>query len=212
MNRKEREITMSRVTDCILTFPLTGMENEEEIIDQINQSGYKFVWIEDKKFPRNSFVTGGKVLQINTLIGAFNHLNLNKLIKHLTEEVDWEEPDRVQLFINEEESEGFKELRIGKEKPGILNYLERIKAELNYWILNNELGIKSILLQTISDYLHSMGVEQRMEIERIYTKLSDWSTKVISDLNDFKILDKKIPNELVDLFHRLRRYTLDSQH
>lgn len=52
-------------------------------------------------------VGGTKVLTDDLYIGAFNHLNLKDLLKHLRS-IDWEFPENVQLMVLEHEDDWWR--------------------------------------------------------------------------------------------------------
>lgn len=47
------------------------------------------------------------MLEIPLYMGAFNHLDLEGLIDHM-KELEWEEPENVQLMVKVQESDKFE--------------------------------------------------------------------------------------------------------
>ena len=52
------------------------------------------------------------MLECEICPGAFNHLNLADLLRAI-QEVDWDDPASVQLFIQEQEEDRLREIDLG---------------------------------------------------------------------------------------------------
>jgi len=109
---------MSRVTNVILA---TSSSHTTGPIEEIN------AWLEDRDFgslgkdlscPEWTYCIGGnKYLQSSVYVGAFNHLPVRSF-KDFVLGRTWGDPDKVQLFIREEEDWGdgrFDEYRVGRD-------------------------------------------------------------------------------------------------
>ena len=98
---------MSRITDCLLSFScLEECDSDDEflILADVNKfftTQYGFVSIHDKRLPRG-WTGGGKVFTSPLFIGAFNHIDVEKLINHLRS-LPFNYPLEVQLIYAEEE-------------------------------------------------------------------------------------------------------------
>ncbi|WP_027394089.1 hypothetical protein [Aquimarina latercula] len=100
---------MSEVTNLILTCS-TG-EKEKLILSKINQFKmdnklFKIVSINDKTLP-DAWYGGTKYMECNIFIGAYNYLNLEKLIDNL-KSIEWEDPEDVQLIIKQQNDDHFR--------------------------------------------------------------------------------------------------------
>lgn len=98
---------MSVVTNAILH--MSNMEREEDRLNDVNkffppETG--FVDVDDPKLP-TGWYGGTKMLEAPLALGAFNHLDLEGLITHL-KSIPWEEPQEVQLIVQEQEDEKFR--------------------------------------------------------------------------------------------------------
>lgn len=110
---------MSRVTNVILAHGDLG--NPEARTEQINKffanedgsPGGGFVHVEDKGLP-NGWYGGTKFLECELLLGAFNYLNLDKLIAHLRT-IQWTFPDNVQLIVKGQDDDRFTTIDIFPE-------------------------------------------------------------------------------------------------
>ena len=60
---------------------------------------------------RKRWYGGSKMLETPLYLGAFNHLDLKGFTEHM-KEIDWEEPENVQLIVKEQESDKFKIIKI----------------------------------------------------------------------------------------------------
>lgn len=99
---------MSRVTNIVLSFGAseTNIGDDKDVIERVN----KF-FIDDKQrfvVPVNDDWYGGsKFLERPTYVGAFNCLDLNGLIMHLSH-MTWQWPKNVQLFVCEQEDNEYR--------------------------------------------------------------------------------------------------------
>lgn len=99
---------MSVVTNLILTFSLsedTVIKEKEINLFFNNGRDFKIVSVDCDE---TKIVYGGsKCFETNLYLGAYNHLDLPELIKHI-KDIDWVERENVQLIIKEEQDEKFK--------------------------------------------------------------------------------------------------------
>ena len=105
---------MSFVTDVILVFPST--ENEIKRVKEVNsfsdiKSGNLNLKSIDEPNNNNkewAWYGGSKFFSNYIYVGAFNHLNLESFLNHVSMNVNWEEPEYVQLFIGLENEYTFR--------------------------------------------------------------------------------------------------------
>ena len=95
---------MSQVTNLIIT--LDAMENLNSIITKLHSFGdqdrpFNIVSVKDSSLP-NDWYGGSKRLECNILIGAYNYLNLDDLITFMRTEINYNNPEVVQLIVNEQ--------------------------------------------------------------------------------------------------------------
>lgn len=105
---------MSYVCDTILITPIY-FDEEAEVLEEVNKffEGSKgFVSVSDKSLPRGWY-GGPKALQCGMFIGAFNYLDVDKLVNHL-HNIDWKETygHSVQLIIKNENDNEFRIITI----------------------------------------------------------------------------------------------------
>lgn len=96
---------MSRVTSLILTTSLG--ENIQYLLEKfsqfkLNDSEFYLKWVDDDDLPKKWYA-GSKLLSANLFLGAYNHLDLSKLVDFLKKEIVWDSPHSVQLIVKEEE-------------------------------------------------------------------------------------------------------------
>ena len=108
---------MSEVTNLIISFSIG--EDEKSRISEVNLffnngRGFKINSADFEegrnwrgKPNRKRWYGGSKMLETPLYLGAFNHLDIEGLIEHL-KEIDWEEPENVQLIVKTQESDTFK--------------------------------------------------------------------------------------------------------
>jgi hypothetical protein len=104
---------MSNVTNAILTYPITNAEGTDHIpLEAVNKffenSHNVFVHVKDPKIQPRLWYSRHKCLECNVAIAALNHVNIEDLVLHI-QQVDWEEPENVQLFLQEQEEDTFSE-------------------------------------------------------------------------------------------------------
>jgi hypothetical protein len=83
---------MSSVTNVILTIPLYNDKEKLKIVKKINsffEEEKGFVLVDNENLPIGWY-GGTKMLEAEILIGAFNYLNIEELIKHLRS-IDWKD-------------------------------------------------------------------------------------------------------------------------
>ena len=111
---------MSVVTNLILSFSINEDErSRENEINTFHNNGRGFHIISadferesaDNYYESKVWYGGTKYLETPLYIGAYNHLDVNGLIKHL-QELNWEEPEHVQLIIKRQNSQKFEILSI----------------------------------------------------------------------------------------------------
>jgi len=97
---------MSRVTSIILTFSV--LENDEQKrVNEVNMyqiSPTSFVdlkSIEDSELDE-VWYGGSKYLNGSIYMGAYDDINVKDFLHHVFENVFWEEPEEVILFIHDE--------------------------------------------------------------------------------------------------------------
>jgi len=75
------------------------------------QEGAKLVSCDDESLPRGWYA-GNKMLECEICPGAFNDLNLADLVRAIRE-MDWDDPNSVQLFVQEQEEDRLREVDLG---------------------------------------------------------------------------------------------------
>lgn len=98
---------MSVVTSIIIIFPYS--ENESERIKEVNEfehdgTRFYFRWIDensDSESPSNCYF-GNKSFNSVVLLGSYNKFPTDFFLRHLSNNVKWENHDSVQVFINSE--------------------------------------------------------------------------------------------------------------
>ena len=101
---------MSVVTNVVLKTSV-GDKNMIASLNEIFQSGKKFVSCDDESLPRGWYA-GDKFLECEIYPGSFNHLNLEDLIAAI-QKVKWDDPRSVQLFIQGQEDDRLEEVDLG---------------------------------------------------------------------------------------------------
>jgi hypothetical protein len=101
---------MSNVTNLVITF--SSLEDEEQVITDMKafyktEDGFSISSVKDKRLPQ-PWYGGTRRLECNILIGAYNYLDLEAFLVFLREQVNWEAPDLVQLFVKEQEDMKFR--------------------------------------------------------------------------------------------------------
>jgi hypothetical protein len=116
---------MSQVTNLILTF--SAQEHSEARVKEINAfftdetDNGGLVSADDPKFT-SKWYGGGKCLECEVLIGAFNYLREQEFRHHLDTAVQWYCPEEVQLFIMREDEPVFSVVLLTTHKsvhPGM---------------------------------------------------------------------------------------------
>ena len=99
---------MSRVTNVIITTESCDDCNLQLLNEAVKRMpGYTA----GTEFQDLDALSGGdKHLECNIYVGAFNHLSVRSFCEAVAS-VLWNHPETVQVFIKEEEAEGFVELR-----------------------------------------------------------------------------------------------------
>lgn len=106
---------MSVVTNVILTFPLVSGEGDTELVDKLNAhlkttpvANGLAAWF--RLIPDEG--TGGtRCVETNICVSAFNHLNLDGLVG-LIQSFDWPEKENVQVFVQEDNDNRFREIQL----------------------------------------------------------------------------------------------------
>ena len=108
---------MSVVANVILSFSI--WEDERDRIADVNRffervgakenRGDRFIIPPDSE----RWVGGTKALERPTFVAAFNYLDTEALVAHLAT-IGWDAPDEVQLFVCEQDEDGYR-LRYGRE-------------------------------------------------------------------------------------------------
>ncbi len=102
---------MSDVTNTILTFPAG---TDKKILNKVNKFFDETGFVNCDGVVPGGWYGGTKMLETNICIGAFNHLDIEGLVKHL-EAIDWERPNHrcnVQLIIQEQWEDEFRIITI----------------------------------------------------------------------------------------------------
>lgn len=111
---------MSEVTNLIISFSIAEDESSRSSDLELffnNGRGFKvtsadFEAFNDKEGEnKKRWYAGEKCLETPLFIGAYNHLDLVGLIQHL-KNIDWEEPENVQLIVKDQNSNKFKIIEI----------------------------------------------------------------------------------------------------
>lgn len=98
---------MSSVTDVILTLSLMEERDEDDALPAVDRLNEYLLSRKIGKLERVDGSAGGrKVFQAVVLLGAFNHLNLEDLIRAIAVQ-EWVERDDVQLFVKGEHDDTF---------------------------------------------------------------------------------------------------------
>ncbi|MFH1739631.1 MAG: hypothetical protein ABIH23_11535 [bacterium] len=100
---------MSYVADTILTIGLMKDFDESEYVDAING------WLKENGFGTfreiSEYCGGGKALQADLWVGAFNYLDVDGLVS-FCRNLKWPEDATPQLFIKNENDDYFQEIKI----------------------------------------------------------------------------------------------------
>ena len=96
---------MSVVTNLVFKTSV-GDKHRVAKLNVAFQAGAKFVSCDDESLPRGWYA-GDKMLECEICPGAFNNLSLADLIRAI-QEVDWDDPRSVQLFVQEQGEERLK--------------------------------------------------------------------------------------------------------
>lgn len=101
---------MSVVTNIVVK---TSVGDKHRIgkLNTAFQDGVKFVSCDDESLPRGWYA-GNKMLECEICPDAFNYLNLADLVRAI-QEVDWDDPGSVQLFVQEQEEDRLREIDLG---------------------------------------------------------------------------------------------------
>jgi hypothetical protein len=95
---------MSKVTNIIITTAIDepGVLNLNHALWLIEHPGFHQV---------DQHCGGNKAFESHVWLAAFNHLDIEEF-KAIARAAAWEEPDRVQIFIREEQEERFEEFSV----------------------------------------------------------------------------------------------------
>lgn len=107
---------MSFVTNIILH--MSTIEEEDERIKEVNAyfspennygiSDRPLIGLDDTELLPRGWYGGTKYLECELYVGAYNYLNLEAFLKHLSTAVKWSEPQNVQVFVKEQNYDKFK--------------------------------------------------------------------------------------------------------
>ena len=93
---------MSIITNIILC--CSSDEDVRSLSRQINSfdssKGCMLIHIDDNKLPEMWY--GKKYFEANVFLGAINHLDLKAFLTYLKNNVEWDNPKWVQIFVKEE--------------------------------------------------------------------------------------------------------------
>lgn len=107
---------MSNVTNVILKHGIVS-EQTGSLTPRINeffrQSSfidveYGFINLDEVRTHMKPY-GGTKCLECEVLVGAFNHLDIRGLVKHLLI-IPWEDPEETQLFVQYQEADRMEEV------------------------------------------------------------------------------------------------------
>jgi hypothetical protein len=104
---------MSVVTNLIVSLPLASERDPRRWIDRVNAfftDERPLVYVDDPALPSHWY-GGSKYLEADLLIGACNYLDLDAFMAHLRG-IEWEEPERVQVIVKEQDDDGFRILTL----------------------------------------------------------------------------------------------------
>lgn len=113
---------MSNVTSIILIF--SSLEEEEKRISEVNtfqrNNGHSINLksIEDS-LKSNIWYGGNKYMLGMIYMGAYDDINVDAFVKHVSENVLWEEKVDVQLLIKSEDKNDLKYRLIGFPPSGL---------------------------------------------------------------------------------------------
>lgn len=95
---------MSHVTNAILAFDVM---DDDMPLERINAgiNGKGFTTVDDPELPYGWY-GGDKFLETPLLIGAFNYLDIDGLLRHLAA-LPWQHPERVQLIVKDDNDDRF---------------------------------------------------------------------------------------------------------
>ena len=101
---------MSEVTNLIITTSLS--ENATDVINKmksfyVNKDEFRIVSVEDDNLPP-CWYGGSKYLECNIFIGAYNYLDGAALLAFMRNEMKWEDPESIQIIIQEQFDTKFK--------------------------------------------------------------------------------------------------------
>jgi hypothetical protein len=105
---------MSVVTNVVLKISV-GDKQRIADLNALFSSGQKFVSCDDESLPRGWYA-GSKMLECEVFPGAFNHLNIAELVSAI-QDVEWDDPYSVQLFVQEQEEDRLKEVELQFRPP-----------------------------------------------------------------------------------------------
>jgi hypothetical protein len=102
---------MSQVTNVLLT---TAWGEGFSAVHLLRQAGFTFISCNDEGLPVGWYA-GTKMLECEIYPGAFNHLDLNKLVAAINA-APWESPESVQLFVQGQDEDRFREVDLFGER------------------------------------------------------------------------------------------------
>ena len=105
---------MSVVTNVVLKTSV-GDKHRIAELNALFALGQKFVSCDDESLPRGWYA-GSKMLECEVFPGAFNHLNIAELVSAI-QDVEWDDPYSVQLFVQEQEEDRLKEVELQFRPP-----------------------------------------------------------------------------------------------
>jgi hypothetical protein len=111
---KKWKLIMSQVTNLIIAF--STLEDVEMVITEmakykVHGNEFHIVSVEDNQLP-SRWYGGSKFLECNILIGAYNYLDIEDFLKFLRNDISWDAPDLVQLFVKEHSDFKFRLLEL----------------------------------------------------------------------------------------------------
>ena len=109
---------MSEVTNLIIATELSeDVEYLKLKFKEFKLHGVPFnlVSVESVGLPRGWY-GGGKLLEVNLFIGAYNYLDLDALIDFMKNNIDWDSPASVQVIVKRQHDEKFSILDLFPSK------------------------------------------------------------------------------------------------
>ena len=102
---------MSNVTNVILHISIVEEQYEDEPILPVIELNKCLDKLHTRFNQVDQYAGGGKVFEATVFMAAFNHTSIAEIVR-LVKSQSWKYPKEVQLFIMEQDDDGFTEHRI----------------------------------------------------------------------------------------------------